>query len=87
MMSINHFNYVSNWVTTTVLTCEKPKDRQKTIAKWIDIAQRLQLMGNLNGMMEVISGRFSEPKKKGLTFRANQRSRPSLKINFCTITS
>eukprot|EP01125_Pyxidicula_operculata_P018240 TRINITY_DN6479_c0_g1_i1.p1 TRINITY_DN6479_c0_g1~~TRINITY_DN6479_c0_g1_i1.p1 ORF type:complete len:1105 (+),score=214.78 TRINITY_DN6479_c0_g1_i1:1899-5213(+) len=50
------FNYLSGWVASSICTCEKLKDRVKIMTKWIDIANRLKMMGNFNGLMAIISG-------------------------------
>jgi len=53
---IERFNYVSGWVATTIIFCENPKQRVKITQKFVDIAHKLYLMNNFNGLMAILSG-------------------------------
>lgn len=53
---IERFNYVSGWVATTICAQEQVKKRSKYIQKIIDVANALRNLGNLNGVMEIVSG-------------------------------
>lgn len=64
---INRFNVVSGWVATTICTLESVKKRTKAIGKFLDISGHLMSMGNVNGVMEVVSG-----LGRGAVFRLKQ---------------
>eukprot|EP01127_Copromyxa_protea_P000196 TRINITY_DN10185_c0_g1_i1.p1 TRINITY_DN10185_c0_g1~~TRINITY_DN10185_c0_g1_i1.p1 ORF type:complete len:1047 (-),score=228.31 TRINITY_DN10185_c0_g1_i1:56-2896(-) len=53
---IERFNYVSGWVATMICMSEKPKERVRITHKFIEIAHKLYLMNNFNGLMALISG-------------------------------
>jgi hypothetical protein len=53
---IERFNYVSGWVATSICSQEQVKKRSKFIQKLIDVANGLRNLGNLNGVMEIVSG-------------------------------
>jgi len=52
---ITRFNEVSNWVQTEILTELRPKYRLKLVEKFVDIADHLLQMNNLNGAFEISS--------------------------------
>jgi hypothetical protein len=64
---INRFNVVSGWVATTICTLESVKKRTKAIGKFLEISGHLMAMGNVNGVMEVVSG-----LGRGAVFRLKQ---------------
>ncbi|KAI1315409.1 hypothetical protein EDD11_000797 [Mortierella claussenii] len=51
---ISHFNFISSWVGTMILTPTKPKHRAKMMEKFISIAKILRDMGNFNTTMAII---------------------------------
>mmetsp|Transcript_5456 Transcript_5456/g.16679 ORF Transcript_5456/g.16679 Transcript_5456/m.16679 type:complete len:1010 (+) Transcript_5456:72-3101(+) len=53
---VNHFNRVSQWVTTQICVQVDRAERVSTIRKFINLADQLCELNNLNGVMEVISG-------------------------------
>jgi hypothetical protein len=50
------FNYVSGWITTLICTTEDFKKRVNYVKKFLQIAKFLKKLGNLNAVMEVVSG-------------------------------
>jgi hypothetical protein len=64
---INRFNVVSGWVATVICTLESPKKRTKAIGKFLEVAGHLMTMGNVNAVMEVVSG-----LGRGAVFRLKQ---------------
>jgi len=55
LQCINHFNDVSNWVTSEILL-RVGKEKEQCLKKFIQIAKACYQIGNFNSMMEVISG-------------------------------
>jgi hypothetical protein len=53
---IERFNYVSGWVATSICSQESVKKRTKYISRCIEMADKLRNLGNLNGVMEIVSG-------------------------------
>lgn len=53
---IERFNWVSGWVASTICTTETTKKRTKAINKFIEIANKLFEMNNVNAVMEIVSG-------------------------------
>ncbi|KAF9185535.1 hypothetical protein BGZ51_002608 [Haplosporangium sp. Z 767] len=51
---IAHFNFISSWVGTMILTPSKAKNRAKMMEKFIMIAKILRDMGNFNTTMAII---------------------------------
>ncbi|KAG0005470.1 hypothetical protein BGZ65_011042 [Modicella reniformis] len=51
---IAHFNFISSWVGTMILSSPKAKYRAKMMEKFINIAKILRDMGNFNTMMAII---------------------------------
>jgi hypothetical protein len=53
---IAQFNYISSWVATTLCTTEDPRKRLALLKKFLLVAKFLKKMGNLNAVMEILSG-------------------------------
>src|SRR5690554_3547446 len=51
---IAHFNFISSWVGTMILSPSKAKNRAKMMEKFIMIAKILRDMGNFNTTMAII---------------------------------
>eukprot|EP01124_Arcella_intermedia_P000177 TRINITY_DN10089_c0_g1_i3.p1 TRINITY_DN10089_c0_g1~~TRINITY_DN10089_c0_g1_i3.p1 ORF type:complete len:1064 (-),score=284.62 TRINITY_DN10089_c0_g1_i3:2117-5308(-) len=51
----NHFNEISSWVKYEILIEEDQKKRAKRIEKFIEIAEFLKQLNNLNGVFEISS--------------------------------
>ncbi|KAF8947769.1 hypothetical protein BGZ47_008011 [Haplosporangium gracile] len=51
---IAHFNFISSWVGTMILSQAKVKNRAKMMEKYISIAKLLRDMGNFNTTMAII---------------------------------
>ncbi|KAF9124867.1 hypothetical protein BGW39_007849 [Mortierella sp. 14UC] len=51
---IAHFNFISSWVGTMILSQAKVKNRAKMMEKFISIAKLLRDMGNFNTTMAII---------------------------------
>ncbi|KAL6598368.1 ras GEF [Neocallimastix sp. 'constans'] len=54
--SIEHFNFISSWVTTQILEHKKAKHRAKVLGKFMKIAQHLRNYNNYNTLMAFIAG-------------------------------
>ncbi|KAJ3181126.1 hypothetical protein HDU85_003831 [Gaertneriomyces sp. JEL0708] len=54
--SISHFNFISSWVATRVLSQKKLKARAKVLGKFMKIAQVLRNNNNYNSLMAVLAG-------------------------------
>lgn len=52
---------MSAWVATTILRCEDFRTRVIIFKSWILVAHHLQLLGNFNGLMEIVAGINSAP--------------------------
>eukprot|EP01097_Dermamoeba_algensis_P008869 TRINITY_DN6087_c0_g1_i1.p1 TRINITY_DN6087_c0_g1~~TRINITY_DN6087_c0_g1_i1.p1 ORF type:complete len:557 (+),score=90.62 TRINITY_DN6087_c0_g1_i1:60-1730(+) len=67
-MLAKHFNDVSNWVSTEILSTESNKARLSSIVRFIKVAKVLFKMNNFNGVMQVLSGlnNFSVLRLKNL---------------------
>ncbi|KAI8811841.1 ras guanine nucleotide exchange factor domain-containing protein, partial [Cladochytrium replicatum] len=59
--SIGHFNFISAWVATRVLSQKKLKNRSKMLSKFMKIAQILREANNYNTLMAIIAGINSHP--------------------------
>ncbi|KAI8811379.1 ras guanine nucleotide exchange factor domain-containing protein [Cladochytrium replicatum] len=68
--SIGHFNFISAWVATRVLSQKKLKSRSKMLSKFMKIAQILREANNYNTLMAIIAGINSHP-----VFRLKQTRR------------
>lgn len=53
---INRFNETNLWVATSILRQEKIRDRTRTMAKFIRIADYLKQLNNFNTTMAILSG-------------------------------
>ncbi|KAF9965545.1 hypothetical protein BGZ70_004623 [Mortierella alpina] len=51
---IAHFNFISSWVGTMILSPSKAKNRAKMMEKFITVAKILRDMGNFNTTMAII---------------------------------
>ncbi|KAF9143291.1 hypothetical protein BGX30_000883 [Mortierella sp. GBA39] len=51
---IAHFNFISSWVGTMILSQAKVKNRAKMMEKFISVAKLLRDMGNFNTTMAII---------------------------------
>lgn len=58
---IVRFNEMSRFVQYTILQCQDSQERAKFLIKWIKVAQKCNLLGNLNGLMEIYAGLTSSP--------------------------
>ncbi|KAI8809147.1 ras guanine nucleotide exchange factor domain-containing protein [Cladochytrium replicatum] len=54
--SIEHFNKLSGWVITRILTNKKLKNRAKMLEKFMKIAQILRDSNNYNSLMAIMAG-------------------------------
>ncbi|KAI8818096.1 ras guanine nucleotide exchange factor domain-containing protein [Fimicolochytrium jonesii] len=54
--SIGHFNFISSWVTTRILSQRKLKIRAQVLGKFMKIAQALRNSNNYNTLMAVLAG-------------------------------
>jgi len=62
---INHFNKVSFWVATEIVVAEGGlKEQIRVVKKFIKLASILREIGNMNGVMEVVSGLNSLPVQR-----------------------
>jgi len=53
---VNQFNILSMWVGTVVVQTTDPAERVKVVEKFIDIAQKLWELNNLNAVFTITSG-------------------------------
>eukprot|EP01114_Cavostelium_apophysatum_P024062 TRINITY_DN928_c0_g1_i2.p1 TRINITY_DN928_c0_g1~~TRINITY_DN928_c0_g1_i2.p1 ORF type:complete len:460 (+),score=96.19 TRINITY_DN928_c0_g1_i2:146-1525(+) len=53
---VDRFNLVSYWVATEIVMQNEAKQREKTIRKFVLVAEHLRELNNYNGVMEVIAG-------------------------------
>ncbi|KAF8975179.1 hypothetical protein BGZ46_009370, partial [Entomortierella lignicola] len=58
---IAHFNFISSWVGTMILSPPKAKNRAKMMEKFINIAKILRDMGNFNTTMAIIGAMNTSP--------------------------
>ncbi|KAL7716756.1 Ras guanine nucleotide exchange factor [Entamoeba marina] len=58
---IDHFNSITNWVTSTIIDEFNCKTRAAIIKKFISIADELLRLNNYNGVFEFFSGLNSTP--------------------------
>lgn len=58
---IAHFNFISSWVGTMILSPAKAKNRAKMMEKFINIAKILRDMGNFNTTMAIIGAMNTSP--------------------------
>lgn len=53
---VNRVNATAGWVMNSIVCCVNPKVRVKRLDKWIRIAQACRELGNLNAVLEILSG-------------------------------
>jgi len=53
---VDRFNLVSYWVATEIVMQPELKQREKTVRKFIQVAENLRDLNNYNGVMEIIGG-------------------------------
>eukprot|EP00008_Paramoeba_atlantica_P002026 CAMPEP_0201502282 /NCGR_PEP_ID=MMETSP0151_2-20130828/84050_1 /ASSEMBLY_ACC=CAM_ASM_000257 /TAXON_ID=200890 /ORGANISM="Paramoeba atlantica, Strain 621/1 / CCAP 1560/9" /LENGTH=875 /DNA_ID=CAMNT_0047895863 /DNA_START=103 /DNA_END=2730 /DNA_ORIENTATION=- len=53
---IHHFNRVSNWVSSQIVTVIKRSERILLLERFIRLMENLMDLNNFNGMMEILSG-------------------------------
>jgi len=53
---VERFNLVSYWVATEIVMQTEAKPREKTVRKFISVAEHLRELNNFNGVMEIIGG-------------------------------
>jgi hypothetical protein len=53
---IGHFNALSNWVSLTIVSCERLRERAKVMARFIEIARALRGLQNYSMLMAVLAG-------------------------------
>ncbi|OLL21822.1 Ras guanine nucleotide exchange factor A, partial [Neolecta irregularis DAH-3] len=53
---INHFNHISNWVSSVILSRGKAKYRARTLEKFMNIAWLLRNLNNYNTLMAILAG-------------------------------
>ncbi|VDP14436.1 unnamed protein product [Onchocerca flexuosa] len=59
-----HFNKVSYWVRTLVLTPNDQKTREKMMSKFIKIMKHLRIVGNYNSYLAILSALDSGPIRR-----------------------
>ena len=52
----NRVNNMASWVMNSIICCHRLKSRTKCLSTWIKIAQACKELGNLNGVVEILSG-------------------------------
>ena len=52
----NHFNHISNWVVSEVLSASDAKERREVLARMIHVADKARHLGSFNTLMEIIAG-------------------------------
>ncbi|OAR02478.1 hypothetical protein LLEC1_07632, partial [Akanthomyces lecanii] len=53
---INHFNHVAKWVANLILLRDKAKHRAQMLEKFMNIAMKLRLLNNYNGLAAILAG-------------------------------
>ncbi|KAF3011528.1 hypothetical protein E8E14_009664 [Neopestalotiopsis sp. 37M] len=53
---INHFNHIAKWVANMVLMRDKAKHRAQMLEKFMNIALKLRVLNNYNGLAAVLAG-------------------------------
>ncbi|KAL8337102.1 hypothetical protein RB601_008558 [Gaeumannomyces tritici] len=53
---ISHFNHLARWVANMILIRDKPKHRVLVLEKFVQIAARLRVLNNYNGLAAVLAG-------------------------------
>lgn len=59
-----HFNKMSYWVRTRILTQEEAKDREKYLMKFIKIMRHLRKLNNFNSYLAILSAVDSAPIRR-----------------------
>ncbi|XP_067661881.1 rap guanine nucleotide exchange factor 1-like isoform X2 [Haliotis asinina] len=59
-----HFNKMSYWCRTRILTQEDPKEREKYLIKFIKIMKHLRKMSNFNSYLAILSALDSAPVRR-----------------------
>eukprot|EP01127_Copromyxa_protea_P017283 TRINITY_DN5244_c0_g1_i2.p1 TRINITY_DN5244_c0_g1~~TRINITY_DN5244_c0_g1_i2.p1 ORF type:complete len:866 (+),score=149.55 TRINITY_DN5244_c0_g1_i2:1091-3688(+) len=66
-----HFNRISSWISTEIVTTENAKTRVRVMRKFLQITQCLKTLGNYNGLMMFFSGFQRVPVNRlALTIKA-----------------
>ncbi|XP_076090487.1 rap guanine nucleotide exchange factor 1-like isoform X2 [Mytilus galloprovincialis] len=76
-----HFNKMSYWVRTRILTQEEAKDREKYFMKFIKVMRHLRKLNNFNSYLAILSAVDSAP------IRRLEWQRPNLEVlkEFCQL--
>ncbi|KLU80938.1 hypothetical protein MAPG_00034 [Magnaporthiopsis poae ATCC 64411] len=53
---ISHFNHLARWVANMILIRDKPKHRVLVLEKFVQIAAKLRVLNNYNGLAAVLAG-------------------------------
>jgi len=53
---IQRFNKVSQWVTSTIVQIDNVKSRAEVLIKFIEVAEHMNKLNNISGMMQVAAG-------------------------------
>ncbi|KAJ4153889.1 hypothetical protein LMH87_010356 [Akanthomyces muscarius] len=53
---INHFNHIAKWVANLILLRDKAKHRAQMLEKFMNIALKLRLLNNYNGLAAILAG-------------------------------
>nr|CAB3265437.1 rap guanine nucleotide exchange factor 1-like [Phallusia mammillata] len=59
-----HFNKMSYWTRTVILTQQKPQDRERLLNKFIRIMRHLRKLNNFNSYLAVLSALDSAPVRR-----------------------
>ncbi|XP_076805843.1 rap guanine nucleotide exchange factor 1-like isoform X6 [Clavelina lepadiformis] len=59
-----HFNKMSYWTRTIILTQQKPQDRERLLNKFIRIMRHLRKLNNFNSYLAVLSALDSAPVRR-----------------------
>jgi len=59
--TIDHFNYVRDWVINFILLRDKPKHRAQMLEKFMQVARKLRQLNNYNSLGAVLAGIHSTP--------------------------
>ncbi|KAH8195597.1 hypothetical protein TruAng_010227 [Truncatella angustata] len=53
---VNHFNHIAKWVANMVLMRDKAKHRAQMLEKFMNIALKLRVLNNYNGLAAILAG-------------------------------
>ncbi|KAI2811890.1 Rap guanine nucleotide exchange factor 1 [Blomia tropicalis] len=56
-----HFNKMSFWTRSIILSCEEPKEREKCVMKFLKIMKHLRKLNNFNSYLAILSALGSAP--------------------------